>query len=275
VGAADSIADIVAACAGFHALGPLRIEASPLVEGRGWIECAHGSFPLPAPATLEILAGIPLGQVDEPGERITPTGAALIAEFAERFGPFPPLRVERVGHGLGTRDTPGRPNVLRAVLGEAVSNAVLEGAETDEVDEIETNLDDMTPELAAAAARSAFAAGAIEAFFTPVQMKKGRPGFLLTALCPPESTGTVVRVLLTETSAFGVRIHRVQRQKLRREIRNVETPHGPIAVKFGFLGESIVQRTPEYESCAAAARASGIPLRDVVFAAEKSARSLP
>lgn len=264
VGAADSIADIVAACAGFDALGVDEVRASRLVEGTGWITCAHGRFPLPAPATLGILEGIPLRQVDEECEFITPTGAALVAEFSAGFGPMPALRIEKVGYGLGTRDTHPRPNVLRAVLGETGEP---DNSETDEVSQIETNLDDITPELAGAAMQRLFKAGALDVFFTAAQMKKNRPGFVLTALCHPDKTEELARILLTETSAFGVRVHRVQRYKLRREFREVETPYGPVKIKVGYLGDDLVQAAPEFESCRAVAEAAGVSVRDVHLAA--------
>lgn len=264
VGAADSIADVVAACAGLHALGPLRIEAAIPVEGTGWLDCAHGRFPLPAPATLEILAGIPLRQVAEESEFITPTGAALLAEFCERYGPLNEMRIERTGYGLGSRDTPPRPNVLRAILGETGKP---EGAETDAISQIETNLDDTTPEIAAAAMQKLFQAGALDVFFTPVQMKKNRPGFVMTVLCHSDKTDEFARLLLTETSSFGVRIHSVRRCKLRREFRDVETPYGPVRIKRGFLGEELVQASPEFESCRTVAESAGVSVRDVHLAA--------
>lgn len=264
VGAADSIADIVAACAGIHALGPLRIEAAVPVEGTGWVKCAHGRFPLPAPATLEILSGVPLRQVAEETEFITPTGAALLVEFCERYGPVGGMRIERTGYGLGTRETPPRPNVLRAILGQTGDP---ESAETDEISQIETNLDDITPEIAAAAMQKLFQAGALDVFFTPVQMKKNRPGFVMTALCHPEKTDDLARILLTETSSFGVRIHTARRYKLRREFRDVETPYGPVRIKLGFLGEDLVQASPEFESCRAVAESAGVSVRDVHLAA--------
>ncbi len=263
VGAADSIADIVAACAGIHALGPLQVEASVPVEGTGWITCAHGKFPIPAPATLEILTGVPLRQVAEETEFITPTGAALLAEFCGRFGPMPEMKIVKTGYGLGTRDTPPRPNVLRAVLGEVQDSA----AESDEISQIETNLDDLTPELAAAAMQRLFQAGALDVFFTSAQMKKNRPGFVLSVLCHPDKTEDLARILLTETTAFGVRIHTAKRRKLRRESRKVVTPYGPVAVKLGFLGDDLVQAAPEFESCREVAGAAGVSVRDVHLAA--------
>ena len=264
VGAVDSIADIVAACAGIHDLGPLRIEAAVPVEGTGWLNCAHGRFPLPAPATLEILAGVPLRQVAEESEFITPTGAALLVEFCERYGPIGEMRIERTGYGLGTRETPPRPNVLRAVLGQTGDP---EDAETDEISQIETNLDDITPEIAAAAMQKLFQAGALDVFFTSVQMKKNRPGFVISVLCRLEKTDDLARILLTETSSFGVRIHTAKRYKLRREFRDVETPYGSVRIKMGFLGDDLVQASPEFESCRAVAESAGVSVRDVHLAA--------
>ena len=268
VGAVDSIGDIVAACAGIDALGPLRVEASVPVEGTGWITCAHGTFPLPAPATLEILRGIPLRQVAEETEFITPTGAALLAEFCVRFGPMADMTIRETGYGLGTRDTPPRPNVLRAVLGEDASPDL---CEADEISQMETNLDDITPELASAAVQRLFEAGALDVFFTAAQMKKGRPGFVLTVLSPPEMTAGLARLVLTETSAFGVRIHTAKRYKLRREFREVQTPYGPVTIKLGFLGDKLVQSAPEWESCRAVAAAAGASIRDVHLAASVAA----
>lgn len=272
VGAVDSLADIVAACAGIESLAPDEVHASPLVEGSGWIDCAHGRFPLPAPATLEILKGIPFRQTDEPLEFITPTGAALIAEYATRFGPLANMKVERTGFGAGTRDTAGRPNVLRAILG---TTGDPDDSEHDEVAQIETNLDDITPELAAAAMQKLFAAGALDVFFTPVQMKKNRPGFVMTALCHPAKTDELAGILLRETSAFGVRIHSARRLKLRREFREVETAYGKVRIKLGFLGEDLVQAAPEFESCRAVAEAAGVSVRDVHLAAWISTMPAP
>jgi len=264
VGAIDSIADIVAACAGLEALGVDRVFASKLVEGTGWVNCAHGRFPLPAPATMDILTGIPLRQIEESGELITPTGAALLAEFANSFGPLPEMRIEKIGYGLGTRDSAPRPNVLRAVLGECAETP---DGEVDEITQIETNLDDFTAELAGATMERLFAAGALDVFFTAAQMKKNRPGFVLTVLASEEKASELARIVLTETSAFGVRMHRTRRMKLRREFRDVETSYGPVRIKLGFLGDELVQAAPEYESCRETAKKAGVSVRDVHLAA--------
>ena len=263
VGAADSIADIVAACAGIEALGPLRVEASPLVEGRGWIDCAHGKFPLPGPATLEILRGIELAQVDEPVEFITPTGAAILAEYATRFGTMSPMRIERAGYGIGTRDTPPRPNALRAVLGESAPG----DAESDEIARLETNLDDISPEVAGETMARLFEAGALDVWLTPVQMKKNRPGFVLTVLCETSKSRELARRVFSETGTFGLRVETVRRLKLRREFHVVETAFGTVRVKLGWLGDELICESPEFEDCRRLSEKAGRPAREVYRAA--------
>ena len=177
VGALDSIADIVLACVGIEMLKVDRVVASPLAEGRGWIDAAHGRFPVPAPATLEILKGIPLGSVDEAFEFITPTGAAIVAEFAEAYGPMPEMKIEKVGYGVGTRVLKNKPNVLRAVLGETVAGpGGADGYERDTIVRVETNIDDLSPEIVGSVTEQLLKAGALDVFLTPIQMKKNRPG---------------------------------------------------------------------------------------------------
>ncbi|MEO7166742.1 MAG: nickel pincer cofactor biosynthesis protein LarC [Chthoniobacterales bacterium] len=266
VGAVDSIADIVGACVALEALGRPRVIVSPLREGRGWIDCAHGRFPLPAPATLEILRGVEIEQVDENWESITPTGAAIAREFAESFGAMPRMEIERVGYGLGTRDLEVRPNVLRAVLGRVTESAPNE-FETDTIIEIKTNLDDLSPELTGAALERLLALGALDVTLTPVQMKKNRPGVQLSVLCEPALESKIVHALLTETSAFGVRRSEKRRYKLERRFEKVGTPFGEITLKLGLLKGEIVQVAPEFESCRAASERSGQPLRMVYQAA--------
>ncbi|MFM8363525.1 MAG: nickel pincer cofactor biosynthesis protein LarC [Verrucomicrobiota bacterium] len=263
VGAADSIADIVAACAGIEALAPVRVESSPLVEGRGWIDCAHGKFPLPGPATLEILRGIELRQVDEGVEFLTPTGAAILAEYAGHFGTMSPMRIVKTGYGVGTRDTPPRPNVLRAVLGEATAGE----AEADEITRLETNLDDISPEVAGETMGRLFAAGALDVFLTPVQMKKNRPGFVLTVLCETPKSRELAHRIFSETGTFGLRIETVRRLKLRREFREVETRFGAVRVKLGWLGEELLSESPEFEDCRRLSEKAGVPAKEVYRAA--------
>ena len=266
VGAIDSIADIVAACIALELLGQPRVIVSPLREGRGWIECAHGRFPLPAPATLEILRGVELEVIDEPWESVTPTGAAIAREFAESFGPMPRMEIERVGYGIGTRDLQERPNVLRAVLGRATAS-VPNDLETDTVVEIQTNLDDLSPELTGAVMERLLALGALDVTLTPVQMKKNRPGVQLSVLCEPELEQKSVRLLLTETSAFGVRRSEKRRYKLERRFEKVQTVFGEISLKLGLLKGEVVQVAPEFESCRAASERTGQPLRLIYQAA--------
>ncbi len=266
IGAVDSIADVVCACAGMEALGVERVLASPLRDGRGFAKMAHGTFPIPAPATVEILAGIALEQIDEPHEMITPTGAAIVAEFAESFGLMPAMRIERVGYGVGQRDHPHRPNVLRAILGETEAA----GAEADLVARIETNLDDLSPEITATVIERLLVAGALDAFLTPVQMKKNRPGVLLTALCETEAVDRLADLIFRETTSFGVRIDDVRRLKLDRRFETVATPFGEVVLKIGTRGSEVLQAAPEFESCRAAAEAAGVPLR-VVFDAARHA----
>ncbi len=274
VGALDSITDIVLACVGLEALGIEKVFVGTLQDGRGWVDCAHGRFPIPALATLEILRDVaPVGQIDEPFEFITPTGAAIAAEFGAGFGTMPQMRVEKIGYGLGTRQLPGRPNALRAVLGElaettAPAAAPVAGYETDTVTQIETNLDDLSPEVSGAVLEQLFAAGALDAFFTPAQMKKNRPGTLLTVLCEPAAVGRLAEILFAETSAFGLRLASRERLKLSREFQTVETAHGPIRMKLGSHGGRIVQAAPEFEDCRAAAVKAGVPLRSVFAAAQ-------
>ncbi|MBA3544018.1 MAG: nickel pincer cofactor biosynthesis protein LarC [Chthoniobacterales bacterium] len=271
VGAIDSIADIVATCVALEALGQPRVIVSPLREGRGWIDCAHGRFPLPAPATLEILRGVELELVDESWESITPTGAAIAREFAESFGTMPRMEIERVGYGIGTRELKGRPNVLRAVLGR-VSETAPNDYETDTIIEIETNLDDLSPELTGAAMEKLLALGALDVTLTPVQMKKNRPGLQLSVLCEPAAEPQIVRSILSETSAFGVRRSEKHRYKLERRFERVQTQFGEITIKLGLLAGAVVQVAPEFESCRAAAERSGQPLQ-VVYQAALAASS--
>jgi len=264
VGAEDSIADIVCACAGFESLSLEQITCGPIIEGTGHIHCAHGTFPLPAPATLALLKGIPFRQVDEPWEHITPTGAALLAEFATTFGPMPEASVSAIGYGLGSRHTPNRPNALRLILGEAVNS---DHAEMDEVVELRCNLDDLTPEHAAHALDSILSAGALDATLTPTVMKKGRSGWILEVLCQEEKADALSEKILRETTAFGVRRQRMTRLKLERHHRSISTPYGEISVKVGTLRGEILQQSPEFSSCAETAEKTGIPLRLVHQAA--------
>ncbi|HZL43143.1 MAG TPA: nickel pincer cofactor biosynthesis protein LarC, partial [Verrucomicrobiae bacterium] len=279
VGAVDSIVDIVGGCVALELLGKPRVLAAPVMEGMGWIHCAHGRFPIPAPATLAILSdrGIGVTQCEEPNELVTPTGAALLAEFAESFGPMRNLSAERIGFGLGTRENRTRPNVLRAVLGVEMQGAKPADRhsgfdwETDTVWVLETNLDDISAEILGHFLGRALAAGALDVFHTPIQMKKNRPGVLLTVLCGESDADKLTELIFRETSAFGVRRYSAARRKLRRKIVTVKTPFGPVAVKLGRLNGKIVQAAPEYESCKAAAAGRKAPLKEVYEAASRAA----
>jgi pyridinium-3,5-bisthiocarboxylic acid mononucleotide nickel chelatase len=274
VGAVDSIVDIVGACLALELLGKPRVLAGPVVEGTGWVDCAHGRFPVPAPATLAILGarGIGVTQCDEPHELVTPTGAALLAEFVETFGPMQNLTAEKIGFGLGTRENRTRPNVLRAVLGKAeTSNVERYDWETDHVAVLETNLDDVNPEILGHFIETALAAGALDVFYTPVQMKKSRPGMLLAVLCAETDADRFSELILRETSAFGVRRTLAERRKLRREFTRVKTPFGEVVIKVGRLNGKVVQATPEFESCKKLAARAKIPLKRIYEAALKAA----
>jgi uncharacterized protein (TIGR00299 family) protein len=282
VGAIDSIVDIVGACIALEAFGYPRVLAAPVVEGTGWVNCAHGRFPVPTTATLEILGarGIALTQCEEPSELVTPTGAALLAEFVEAFGPMRHLVAEKIGYGLGTRQNKTRPNVLRAVLGEErLPGAVPDAAaaldwETDVISVVETNLDDCPAEWIGFLTDRALAAGALDVFHTPIQMKKNRPGILVTVLCQEADADRFSAMLLEETSAFGVRRSRMERRKLRRENRTVSTPFGEVSVKLGKLNGRVLHASPEFETCKRLALERDVTLKAVYEAAVEASRGL-
>ncbi len=295
VGAVDSIIDIVGAAIALEMLGKPRVFASPVVEGTGWIDCAHGRFPVPAPATLAILGArkIPVSQCEEPHELVTPTGAALLAEFVESFGAMDHLVAEKIGFGLGTRENKTRPNVLRTILGtidkdrvtSVTNRAPVEFAspvtchpspldwETDRIAVLETNLDDCAGEILGAFVETALAAGALDVFHTPIQMKKNRPGVLLTILCAEVEADKFSEMILRETTAFGVRKTMAERRKLRREFAEVKTAYGKVTVKIGKLGGKVVQAAPEFESARKLSAKVGVPLKKIFEAAVKSAKA--
>lgn len=277
VGAIDSIVDVIGACVCLEQLGRPRVLAAQVTEGTGWVNCAHGRFPVPTMATLEILGarGIAVNQCDEPHELVTPTGAAILAEFAETFGPMRGLVAERVGYGLGTRDNHTRPNVLRAVLGPSQTSpapAPHLDWETDTIAVLETNLDDVNPELLGAFVEQALKAGALDVFHTPIQMKKSRPAILLTVLCPEAKADALSELMLRETTAFGVRRTTASRRKLQREVARISTAYGLVEVKIGRLNGKLIQAAPEFESCRALAEKNGIPLKEIYSAAQAAAR---
>ena len=289
VGAVDSIVDIVGAAIVLELLGKPRVFASPIIEGTGWIDCAHGRFPVPAPATLAILGarGISLTQCDEPHELVTPTGAALLAEFVESFGTMENLVAEKIGFGLGTRENVTRPNVLRTVLGtqskvqSPKSKAGSIGRpstgldwETDRIAVLETNLDDCTGEILGSFVETALAAGALDVFHTPIQMKKNRPGVLLTVLCADADADKFCELILRETTAFGVRKTFAERRKLRREFAEVKTAFGKVTVKIGRLGGKVIQSAPEFEPARKLAAQKNVPVKTIYEAAVQAAKHL-
>lgn len=273
VGAVDSIVDIVGACVGLDMLGNPRVCAGAVIEGTGWIDCAHGRFPVPAPATLAILGarGVAVTQCDEPHELVTPTGAALLAELVETFGPMRDLVPEKVGFGLGTRNHQSRPNVLRAILGDAGPGPGAHDWQTDMIAVLEANVDDVNPEILGYFVERALTAGALDVFHTPIQMKKNRPGILLTVLCAESDADKFAGMMLRETTSFGVRRHNAERRKLARETVVVRTTYGDVTVKLGKLDGKIVQFAPEFESCKRVAEKAGVPLKQVYEAALRGA----
>jgi uncharacterized protein (TIGR00299 family) protein len=268
VGAIDSIVDIVGACVALELLDRPRLLSAPVTEGSGWIDCAHGRFPIPAPATVEILVGraIPITQCAEPHELVTPTGAALLAELVQSFGPMQDFAPAKIGYGLGTRENKTRPNVLRAILGETKETTPHDW-EIDTIAVLETNLDDISGEILGAFVDRAMAAGALDVFYTPIQMKKNRPGVLLSILCSDSDAERFTEMVLRETSAFGVRRYRAERRKLPREVVHVTTPLGEVAVKLGRLNGRVIQAAPEFESCRTLAERQRVPLKQVYEAA--------
>ena len=271
VGAVDSIVDIVGACIALETLGVNEVHALPPRLGSGFMETAHGKFPVPAPATLELLKGVPVQSSSEPVELVTPTGAALLAEFCARFGAMPAMSIEKIGYGAGTRDLEKTPNVLRAVLGEASAAKESEG---DAVAVIETNIDDMNPQLFGDVMERVLAVGALDVFFTSIQMKKNRPGTLLTVLCERNDVDRMAELLLNHTTSFGVRVHEAQRRKLARKIVKVPTRYGEIECKIGLLRDKVVSRSPEYESCKLAAAKAGVAVKEVYNEAARAAEEI-
>ena len=282
VGAVDSIVDIVGATIALELLGKPRVIASPVTEGTGWIRCAHGCFPVPAPATLAILGarGIGITQCEEPHELVTPTGAALLAEFAESFGAMENLVAEKIGFGLGTRENKTRPNVLRVILGaQNKASAKRQPStlnsqpstdldwETDRIAVLETNLDDCSGEILGAFFEAALNAGALDVFHTPIQMKKNRPGVLLTVLCAETDSDKFGEMILRETTALGVRKTIAERRKLPRDFTEVFTSFGKVTVKIGRLGGKVVQAAPEFESANKIAAKAKVPVKQVFAAA--------
>lgn len=277
VGAMDAIVDIVGACLAKDYLGIEAIVASPLPLGRGFVTCAHGTLPVPAPAVLEILKGVPVYSGSQDKELVTPTGAALLAALAERFDAMPLMQTQRIGYGAGTHELKNQPNLLRVILGTLESSRCGETAGTgsETLVMVETNIDDMNPEIFGFLMEQLFSDGALDVYWVPVQMKKSRPGTLVQVLCRPESQGAVTARILAETTTLGVRYHQVQRVALEREAVQVETPLGKVAAKKVSDGQGGARVVPEFESCKQIALARGLPIARVYEAVAVAVAKTP
>ena len=262
VGALDAIVDIVGACIGFHALGVERFACSPLNVGGGTAKMAHGVLPVPAPATANLLQGKPTYSNGVQRELVTPTGAAIVATLCDSFGPQPPMSVSAIGYGAGTADLEGQPNVLRLMIGEAAEK-VVPGFDQ-EIAVIEANLDDMNPQIYGYFSEKALAAGALDVFTTPVQMKKNRPGTLVTVLCNPADMDTLMSLIFAETTTFGLRTYRAQRRVLPRESVKVTTSFGDVRIKLSRVNGRILHVAPEYDDCRKLAVEKNVPLQRVI-----------
>jgi uncharacterized protein (TIGR00299 family) protein len=262
VGAVDAIVDIVGVCIGFAALGIEKFACSPLNVGGGTAKMAHGFLPVPAPATAELLQGKPTYSSGVQLELVTPTGAAIVATLCDSFGPQPPMAVTTIGYGAGTADLEGQPNVVRIMIGEAAEKGV--PGFDEEIAIIEANLDDMNPQIYGYFLEKALAAGALDVYTTPVQMKKNRPGTLLTVLCKPQDTNTLMSLIFAETTTFGARAYRAQRRTLPRESVTVATSFGDVRVKLSRVNGRILHVAPEYDDCRKLAVEKNVPLQRVI-----------
>ena len=264
VGAVDAVVDILGACLALERLAVDEVVCSDLPMGRGTVTCEHGEMPLPAPAVAAMLQGVPVRPVDVEGETVTPTGAALVTALSDRFGSMPAMTVETLGVGAGSREYPGLPNVVRAFVGSAVESAGT--SQTGNI-VVECNIDDLDPRVLPVVIDRLLQSGALDAYVTPLVMKKGRPGHLITAIAPTQAGETVVDVLLRETSSLGCRVYPVTKYHLERRMETVQTPWGPVLVKVALAGDTVLRRVPEFEACAELARTAGVPVRDILAAA--------
>jgi pyridinium-3,5-bisthiocarboxylic acid mononucleotide nickel chelatase len=262
VGAVDAIVDIVGACVGFHALGIDKLICSPLNIGGGTVKMAHGILPVPAPATANLLLGKPTYSNGVQQELVTPTGAAIVATVCDAFGPQPPMSVSAIGYGAGTADLEGQPNVLRIMIGEAADKTV--AGFDEEIAVIEANLDDMNPQIYGYFLEKALAAGALDVYTTPVQMKKNRPGTLLTVLCKPQDTNVLMSLIFAETTTFGARTYHAQRRTLPREFVSISTSFGDVRIKISRVNGRILHVAPEYDDCRKLAVEKNVPLQRVI-----------
>ena len=273
VGALDSIVDIVGTVFAIEALGVDRVVASPLNVGGGTVRTAHGLYPVPAPATLKLLERAPIFGGRPRVELVTPTGALLVSGYAAEYGPLPPMRVKRIGYGAGSRDFPDTPNVVRAVIGEADGDTA--NGTVEQVVVIEAEIDDMNPQIFGAVMEQLLAEGALDVYYTPIQMKKNRPGTLLTIVASPDRRERLAALVFRETTTIGVRYREMTRERLDRAHVSVDTPYGSVRIKVARRGGVIVNAAPEFDDCAGRAAELGVPLKDVQAAATKSFLDLP
>jgi pyridinium-3,5-bisthiocarboxylic acid mononucleotide nickel chelatase len=258
VGALDSIIDIVGIVFAMEWVGADRIASSPLNVGGGMVRSAHGVFPVPAPATVRLLGDAPVYSSGAQHELVTPTGALIVSTYASSFGPVPSMSIERVGYGAGDRDDPLTPNVLRVLIGRAADQPSAQ-----RVTVVECEIDDMNPQLFGAAMDRLYAAGALEVFYVPVQMKKNRPGTLLTVIVPPERRATIADVVFRETTTIGLRYYDVDRECLQREIVAVDTPIGTVRFKLAWRNGRITNAVPEFDDCAKLATSNNLSVKEV------------
>jgi uncharacterized protein (TIGR00299 family) protein len=264
VGAVDAMIDIVCAAVGAEALGVEEIICSPLNVGGGTVKCAHGTFPVPAPATVELLKEVPVYSSGLQAELVTPTGAAIAKTLVSRFTAFPEMKIERSGYGAGSRDFPGHPNVVRLTIGETASNALAAKTASETVTVLEANLDDLNPQVFGYVMDRLFEERALDAFVMPVQMKKNRPGTLLTVLCKPEDASQLTQLIFTETTTLGVRRRDEMRQILVRRWESVSTSWGEVRIKIASMNGTITNYAPEYEDCRRIAVEHHMPLKTVM-----------
>ncbi|HEU4873590.1 MAG TPA: nickel pincer cofactor biosynthesis protein LarC [Pyrinomonadaceae bacterium] len=263
VGALDAIVDVVGAAICFEALQIDRFVCSPIHVGSGMVKMAHGQFPIPPPAVTELLKGVPFYATDIKGELLTPTGAAIITTVCNEYGPIPQMLTETTGYGAGTREYQDFPNVLRVLLSETQDKSAMD----EQLWMLETNLDDASPQIVGHMMDRVLELGALDCFFTPVQMKKNRPGVLLSVLCGRDEKEAVMRLLFMETTTLGIRSYEVTRRALERSVVRVETQYGPIDVKVAHLDGRVVNEMPEFEQCRLAAAEANVPLKVVEEAA--------
>ena len=269
VGALDSIIDIVGIVFAMEWAGADRIVCSPLNVGGGMVHSAHGVFPVPAPATVKLLGDAPVYSGAVQKELVTPTGALIATTFATSFGPLPAMSVERVGYGAGERDDPSTPNVLRVLVGRAAENTTA----TERVTVIECEIDDMNPQIFGVVMDQLHGAGALDVFYTPVQMKKNRPGTLLTVVAKPERKGDIADIIFRETTTIGLRHSEVARECLQRELVTVDTPLGAVRFKVARRDGRVVNAAPEFDDCAKLAAAHNLPVKEVQAIANKAYKS--